>query len=117
MRKLSKAEYDLIVHLLKYTPDNQHIIDKLPSMLVEEMNDGVMGSLKFLYDNKSQQRFGKQIAEISLLDKDGVPISLAINLDIEGNIYELDVFKADSSELVEFPTPPYNELPPSKANT
>jgi hypothetical protein len=115
-RKLKKAESDLIEYLLKENPSAIHIINKLPTMLVEEMNDGGMGSLTFVHNDKTEQRIGHMIAEVSLFDKDEVPVSFAIILDSDGDLYELDAFKADSSPLTEFPCPPYNRLPPSNAD-
>jgi hypothetical protein len=114
MRRLRKCEYDLIVHLLNETPNNQYLIPMLRDSMVEELNDGGMGSLTFIRNDKPLQRIGNMIGEISLLDKDKVPVSFAILLDSDGDLYELDVFKADSSPLIEFPLPPYNRLPPAR---
>ena len=90
-RKLRKVEFDLIKYLLKDNPISLHIIDKLPTMLVEEMDDGGMGSLTFVRNDKTDQRIGHMIAEVSLFDKDEVPVSFAIILDSDGDLYELDL--------------------------
>ncbi len=116
MRRLGKDEYDLIVYLLSQTPNTEDLFDQLEDSVVEEMDDGGMGSLTFVRNDKAEQRIGHMIAEISLLDKDKVAVSFAIILDGDNDLYELDVFKADSSPLVEFPRAPYNRLPPSKAD-
>jgi hypothetical protein len=111
MRKLKKEEYDLIVFLLKDKPDTGHIIAELPELFVEEMNDGGMGSIRFESKNgKRTAFFGKQIAEVNLSDIDGTPLSISVNLDSEGEIFELDIWKVDFSPLKQFPLPPYNEL-------
>jgi hypothetical protein len=48
MRALKKAEQELIIYLLKDSPKRDYFINKLPNLMVEEMNDGGMGSLKFI---------------------------------------------------------------------
>jgi len=75
---------------------------------VEEMNDGGMGSLRFLTKNGEKRIFGDQIAQIQLLDVDGIPLSITVNIDQEGDIFELDIWKVDFSPLKQFPLPPYN---------
>ena len=111
MRRLRKKEYDLIIYLLRQTPTTEHLFDQLEDSMVEEMDDGGMGSLTFVRNDKTEQRIGHMIAEVSLFDKDEVPVSFAIIVDSDGDLYELDAFKADSSPLIEFPRPPYNRLP------
>jgi len=111
MRKLKTEELDLILSLLKDKASNKAIIDNLHNRMVEEMDDGGMGALLFLSDNEENRTFGEEIAEISLLDSDGVPVSFALYLDNEGDVFELDVFKADSSPLKQFPRHPYKPLP------
>ena len=110
MRSLKKEEHDLIVYLLNDKPNTDHIIEKLPTLMVEEMNDGGMGSLSFLSHSGEEKKFGGQIAQVTLLDFDEIPVSIAIYIDEEDQIFELDVFKADYSPLKQFPLPPYQPL-------
>lgn len=72
---------------------------------VEPMNDGGMGSLYFPAPNhpQSNRRFGKQIAEGTFNDIDGMPISFTINIDDEGLLYELDMWRVDSNPLQHLP--------------
>lgn len=70
---------------------------------VEPMSDGGMGSLAFAPISKSR-RFGWTAAECTFFDQDGVPVSAALNLDQEGEPLELDLFKADYSALVRWPS-------------
>ncbi|MGI4729889.1 MAG: DUF6984 family protein [Janthinobacterium lividum] len=104
MRNLKKEELDLIVAILKGKENTDELIEQLPYIMVEEMNDGGMGSLKFV--SSTEKGFGKAIGEITLSDSDGVPVSFTVNLDKQGNLYELDVFKADFSKLKNFPCLP-----------
>ena len=76
MRNLKKVEADLIAEFLKDKVNTQDILENLPNLLVEEMNDGGMGSLKFIMNDGKKHSFCKEIAEITLLDIDGVPVSL-----------------------------------------
>jgi hypothetical protein len=110
MRSLKKEEYDLIVYLLKEKPNTELMIEELPSLFVEEMKDGGMGSLVFFNKNKSGRKYGKTMAQIQLSDIDGIPLLISIDLDEQGNIYELDVWKGDFSPLKRFPLPPYNPI-------
>jgi len=110
MRKLTIQEYELICFLLVGNPKAKQIIEDLVKMPVEEMDDGGMGSLRFVRENMPDRKFGKQISEITLLDTDKVPVSFAIFLDKDDHLFELNVFKADFSNLVKFPTPPYIPL-------
>ncbi len=77
--------------------------------MVEEMDDGGMGSLRFL-SKKSNRKFGREVAQISVMDQDNIPVSFSVFLDEDDDIYELDSFKADFSPLKQFPLPPYNAL-------
>ncbi len=113
MRKLKKEEYDLIVFMLKDLPLLTQVTNDLSDKLVEEMDDGAMGSLLFVANESNKVRkFYKEIATVSFLDIDGVPVSFAINIDDDGDIFELDVFKGDFSPIKRFPVAPYHLLSP-----
>jgi hypothetical protein len=80
------------------------------TLRVEDMDDGKMGSLR-LYPTgvrEGSRTFGCLIAEASYTDDDNVPVSVAINVDQNGLIFELDVFKADFSPIRRLPN--RNEL-------
>ncbi|MDR0740697.1 MAG: hypothetical protein LBF34_03240 [Puniceicoccales bacterium] len=93
----------------------ENLIDKF---VVEEMEDGGMGSLAFdpMGNNYFRERgvniqnkykgknvkvyfdnrmFSKIISEIETNDSDGVPVSIALYVDNFDNIYELDVWKVN----------------------
>lgn len=106
MRPIRKEEAELIATLLRGKPNYNSLIDQLEKVYVDDMEDGGMGSIRF--GEPGQRKLGKQIAEITLLDLDEVPVSFALNIDQNGDLYELDVFKSDFSPLKQIPTPPYN---------
>ena len=75
----------------------------LEPALVEEMNDGGMGSLRFLSRPKAERRFGAMVAEAEFYDEDGVVVSAAVNVDQWGDLYELDIWKTDFTALKRWP--------------
>ena len=70
---------------------------------VEAMDDGGMGSVHFLSPVNARQVFGRQVNEADFRDEDGVPVSASLNLDQNGALFELDLFKADSSPVRRLP--------------
>jgi hypothetical protein len=71
------------------------------------MNDGGMGSLRLFpggIDDTSRS-FGRELVLAEFPDTDGVPVSVALNLDAQGSLYELDVWKVDFSPLLQWPDP------------
>ena len=67
------------------------------------MSDGDMGSIRF---NSSPPRaMGKQIVETEYADSDGVLVSIALNIDTQGRLYELDFWKVDFAPLKQYPKP------------
>jgi hypothetical protein len=94
---------ELIAAMLERTPRGKIFLASLPSSLVEEMQDGHMGSLRFRHSGSYHQRFGEKIAEAEFTDADGVPVSVTINLDDRGHLFELDMWKVDFSLLKRYP--------------
>ena len=92
MRKLKTSEAKLLSKLLKLAELD---ID-LKNVDVVELNDGGMGSLGIGKDY-SNRSFGKQVAEYQFKDKDGIEVSVTLNLDTEGGLYEMDLWKVDFS--------------------
>jgi Ran GTPase-activating protein (RanGAP) involved in mRNA processing and transport len=99
-RKLNEIEKKLIVNMPVPSPYDSMIKEKINDLLVEEMNDGQMGSLYFLSNNRREdRRLGIVISEIETMDSDKVPVSISLNCDNFGDIYELDIWKVDFSLL------------------
>ena len=91
-RPLTTKERDLVIYMLGQTSSVHGHFD-----LVEEMNDGGMGSLRFV--GRADRRFGRCIGEAEFDDADGVPVSVALNVDQYGELFELDLWKVDFSPL------------------
>lgn len=105
-RKPTREEFLLIKHLVELIQDNDMDIEtELRAILVRPMQDGGMGSLEiFPFGELIEKRtFGKKASEFSFLDKDGVTVLASLNLDSNGHLYELDIWKTDFSPIIEFP--------------
>ena len=75
----------------------------LNDLCVEEMNDGGMGSVEFVSNDLSKtRRYGSVLGEVKLIDADGMEAFAAIIFDQYGNIFQLDIFKGDSSPAIDF---------------
>jgi|SRR6185312_8469871 len=98
-RELRDDERAIIEKLLENTPCESKVLDDLARSAVRDMPDGGMGSIKF-GDGHS---YGEQIAEGSFVDADGTPVSVTLSIDAGGELFELDVFKADGSPLIRYP--------------
>jgi hypothetical protein len=103
-RLLREQEAALIRKLLSGTAFSGKL-SQLSEILVREMSDGGMGSIQFYQPSSisDKRRFGKQIAEGAFRDVDGVPVSVTLNLDERGELFELDVFKGDFTPVVSYP--------------
>lgn len=102
-RNLTEAELKLMMTMLSAVDSKQGVISQLTSARVREMNDGAMGSLRFEGAGNKSRRFGETISQAKFVDEDGVAASVAINLDQDGNLYELDIWKVDFSSLKRWP--------------
>lgn len=102
-RVLKREERELIAALIAGAPNEARLLGALVDAQVKELNDGGMGSLRFIADGVMPRRFGARLVERQLIDSDGVPVSVAVYLDEYGDLYELDVWKVDFSPVRRFP--------------
>ena len=75
-------------------------------LLVSEMDDGGMGSLRLIARGASiseKRRFGTKVAELQFTDADGVEVLVTLNVDTDGQPLELDIWKTDFSPLIKVP--------------
>jgi len=107
MRTISSKEYDLLVDLFAKACVSQRSVSLSPDLLVEELHDGGMGSLKFHHGiaPEENRRLGTTIIEGQFYDYDGTLVSLAVNVDDQGRLYEMDLWKVDFSPTRKFPEP------------
>jgi hypothetical protein len=93
----------LIRKLVSGTPFEGKVLRQLSETLVQDMPDGGMGSVHFCKTSSKERRLGKEIAEGSFRDADGVLVSVTLNLDQFGDLFELDIWKVDFSPLIGYP--------------
>jgi hypothetical protein len=103
-RPLRQEELHLIVGLLTESPQGNKIISDAAEAVVCDMNDGGMGSIRFIRSNSNRRKFGREVYHGAFADSDGVPVSVTINVDQYGDLFELDFFKADFSPLARYPS-------------
>lgn len=74
-------------------------------LLVRPMDDGGMGSLYILPKGISENNriFGAQVSEIQFEDEDRILVIVSLNIDSNGHLFELDIWKTDFSKLIRFP--------------
>jgi hypothetical protein len=68
-----------------------------------DMKDRNMGSIRFARDER--RIFDKVLVEAQYKDEDGVSVSIAINADNKGDLFEIDFWKVDFSPLKHYPKP------------
>jgi hypothetical protein len=104
-RQLTPKEKAFLNALMRLDPAGVEKIGQLDSCVVQDMDDGGMGSLHFQAVKRTDRRLGRALIKAEFLDLDGVPVSIVINLDDRGDLFELDVWKVDFSKLIAFPRP------------
>jgi hypothetical protein len=91
--------------MAKGTSVDDLVLASVDGLQAEDLPDGGQGSIRLLNQFQSPQRFGRQVAEYLYRDTDGMAVSIALNLDKDGHLFELDFFKGDSSPLLKYPNP------------
>ena len=103
-RRATSSELLLISFLVEKA--NLHLNDNWQeNLIVTPMDDGGMGSLVLNLgdDLNSNRRMGSQVSECSVLDEDGVEVLATLNLDENGELFELDVWKVNYEPLIKLP--------------
>ena len=98
-RYLRSDEKDLIRMTL-----GSSICANLDDLKVVDADDGGMGGVRFETNNPLRQVFGSELARLDYVDTDGVPVSITLNSDSNGDLFEIDFWKADFSPLAAYPT-------------
>jgi uncharacterized protein DUF6984 len=101
-RALRPEELDLLTAILK----NHHLVGSLSTLnTVRDLSDGGMGSIEFLGAAPNMRRHAQCVAEADYMDSDGIPVSIAVNVDQDGRLFELDIWKVDFGKLRSYPSP------------
>ena len=101
-RPLHEEERELIQALLQAS-SNEPKPNIDPNCCVMPMDDGGMGSIRFIYSDS--QPMEKAVNEAQYTDSDGVLVSISLNVDKSGRLFELDFWKVDFSPLKRYPKP------------
>jgi len=102
-RKLRPTERALLEGMLKTGKSSGALLQELDEVLVQDMDDGGMGSLRIWIGLHDQRKFGGVAAEAEFNDADETRVLASIYLDREGRLYELDMWKVDFSPLKQIP--------------
>ena len=76
----------------------------LDDLKVIDAEDGGMGGVRFEFDQAERRVFGSELVRLSYIDADGVPVSVTLNSDMDGELFEIDFWKVDFSPLIKYPT-------------
>lgn len=102
-RRLRTEEREIVIALLKASPSRERLANALEAAIVDDMDDGGMGSIKFVYPDGQERKMSFELASADYSDLDGVPVSIALNIDQLGDLFELDFWKVNFSPLVRYP--------------
>ena len=102
-RPLRAEELELVRSLLSAISSNAELENTLSESRVTDMSDGGMGSIRFA--RPQSQSMGKALVEAQYVDSDGVLVSIALNVDKDGQLFEVDFWKVDFSPLRRYPKP------------
>lgn len=103
-RQATKRELALLDRLIEIS-EIEIPNDWKDRLLVRQMDDDGMGSL-LLYpngENEITREMGEKVSELIFKDEDGVDVIASLNIDIKGNLYELDIWKIDFTPLKKWP--------------
>jgi hypothetical protein len=102
-RSLRDEELELVRSLLSGVSGQTALEHTLLTSRVTDMRDGGMGSIRFV--QPEPRSFGKELAQAEYVDRDGVLVSITINVDQKGQLFEVDFWKVDFSPLRRYPKP------------
>jgi hypothetical protein len=100
-RALRPEELDLLRAMLK----GDDLAKSLSATCqVRDLNDGGMGSIEFLCERVKESRHATCIVEADYIDSDGIPVSISVNVDDHGRLFELDIWKVDFGKIRTYPS-------------
>jgi|688.fasta_scaffold510502_2 hypothetical protein len=105
MRVITPAEYGFLCRVARAAGKPLNDAGLSSEAIVESMTDGGMGSIRFAAPGCEgrERRLGEVFAEGAFTDRDGVPVSFSVNLDEEGALFELDIWRVDFQTLQSLP--------------
>src|SRR5689334_4942901 len=97
-RKMTDQERSLVMRLLAIAGKEFD----LDTVQVYPMSDGGMGSVRFVTERTASRhrKFGQQLSQLHLKDADGVDVIASLDVDTDGELFELDLWKTDFSPTI-----------------
>jgi hypothetical protein len=104
-RKLSQSEKKLLELLISRAAELKLSPNWEDDLLVQAMDDGGMGSLLLLPNGivDKKRLFGGAVSKYEFIDAVGVDVLVTLNLDQDGELFEIDSWKVDFSPLIRIP--------------
>lgn len=105
LRKPTPEEMQLLEHMVRLADGLGASASDLSNLAVENMSDGGMGSLRlFPAGTRALQRFyGRKVSTWEFADDDDVPVLVALIVDAQERLYELELWKSNHGRLGRFP--------------
>ena len=97
----TESEYSVIKYMADKAHYEWHECDN--GMRVAEMQDG-MGSLLLIPAKQTtkDRTFKAQISDALFKDVDGIDVIVSLNIDQDGFLYELDVWKMNYGRIIDY---------------
>jgi Domain of unknown function (DUF6984) len=102
-RLLRAEEIELLRAILEKHSAANTLLSAIERVRVRDLSDGGMGSIELGESSSDARRMLACVAEADYVDSDGVSVSIAINVDQNGHLFELDMWKVDFSPLIQYP--------------
>lgn len=90
------------VPVVRFLFESAGRLENPAALLVEPMEDGGMGSLRFVSTGPSMQ-YGATVAACKFEDTDGTLVSAVLNVDENNALLEMDIWKVDFTPLSSWP--------------
>lgn len=100
LRNIKDEESNFIKDLISRSKKPE-LLATVPQLVIE-LDDGGMGSIRLDIDESNI--YGSELIGVEYIDEDETPVSIVLNLNRQGKLFELDFFKADFSKLLKYPT-------------
>lgn len=103
-RPLTNFEARLVSHLIELSGD-QRVRFSPGAFWARDYLDNAPGSFLLIKPDRSDAeiKFGRELVRGEFTDIDGVSVSVALNLDQDGTPFEVDIWKVDDTQVIQWP--------------
>ena len=103
--RIPTKQEEQLIELLVHKSSLEMSEDWKNGLLVCPMDDGEMRSLYLFPQGKinESRKLGRQISEFQFTDIDGVEVIASLNVDVDGVLFELDIWKTNFEKFVKLP--------------